>query len=528
MAQRKVSAWDFYGGVGDAISIDPDTGEEFMEGEPEPEPGDDVVERGGPGSGHHGHEGRPGERGGSLPGDATAQGDVSQRHHHTPVATGETLPDDLPFPTWANNRHGYSTDTFSSVYDDIIAEYGQDTMEARYAAETLRWMMEEHGQFGPAAVAQYGLTHDESQAVNVNVQEWLWRHAEENEDEAYLQATGTSEDDEPEPEDETEPLPEFEAGIQKAADGVYEAMTSKFAEQKFGVDKDEVEYLKAYLAAIARGRETAPSPSDFGMSPEHAGELRDIVQEYLTTLDTRYQETREYTGDLSTAKADGDDLMLVSRELEAEEWQNDAMGIASAAIYKALVGDKDYADWETTVLRDGQNPVALLMTEDLSVPMTNTHADFSPEVIDKLVPEGKYLYVHYVASEERGKGYGTYMMTKALQTAAAKGQGVMGGSVPEAKSFYEKLGAKFVATGRTPGFDSLSLAYLSPEQVAALYENMGRPVLKATFALLPEDEPHGPMFVSPSILALARDRQRAKRVVTPVLRRMITKGRGNG
>lgn len=35
-----------------------------------------MVERGGPGSGHYGHAGRPGERGGSLPGDATAQGDA--------------------------------------------------------------------------------------------------------------------------------------------------------------------------------------------------------------------------------------------------------------------------------------------------------------------------------------------------------------------------------------------------------------------------------------------------------------------
>lgn len=35
-----------------------------------------LIERGGPGSGHYGHEGRPGERGGSLPGDATAQGEA--------------------------------------------------------------------------------------------------------------------------------------------------------------------------------------------------------------------------------------------------------------------------------------------------------------------------------------------------------------------------------------------------------------------------------------------------------------------
>lgn len=34
-----------------------------------------MVQRGGPGSGHFGHEGRPGERGGSLPGDAMAQGE---------------------------------------------------------------------------------------------------------------------------------------------------------------------------------------------------------------------------------------------------------------------------------------------------------------------------------------------------------------------------------------------------------------------------------------------------------------------
>lgn len=34
-----------------------------------------LITKGGPGSGHFGHEGRPGERGGSLPGDATAQGE---------------------------------------------------------------------------------------------------------------------------------------------------------------------------------------------------------------------------------------------------------------------------------------------------------------------------------------------------------------------------------------------------------------------------------------------------------------------
>lgn len=485
-----------------------------------------LINRGGPGSGHFGHEGRPGERGGSLPGEATATGEVSSRHEHTPVAAGETLPDELPFPTYAGGARGFSTDTFTSVYADVIGQYGGDTAEGRYAAEVIRWMMEEQGKPVTQTLAtRYQLNVDVARGINATVENMFWKYAEENEDEAYLRSTATSEDDEPEAEAETEPMPEFEASIQQAADGLSEAMTDKFLAQKFGIEGDEIWYLKAYVTAIARGREL-PTLRESGVSLDRARKLQGMVQEYLTTLDQRYQESREHTGDLNTVKAEADDLVLVSRELESEEWQNDAMSIASAAIYKSLQGSEHFAGWDTTVLRDGSNPVALLMTEDMDVPMTTLHADFSPEVIDKLVPEGNYLYVHYVASEERGKGYGTYLMTKALQTASAKGQGIMGGSVPEATAFYEKLGAKFVAnTAPTSLGEGLSLAYLSPEQVATLYQNMGSPVLKALIALLPEDEPVGPMFVSPSILALARERHAKRNApVTPVLRRLIIKG----
>lgn len=113
-------------------------------------------------------------------------------------------------------------------------------------------------------------------------------------------------------------------------------------------------------------------------------------------------------------------------------------------------------------------------------------------------------------------------MTKALEMAATSGQGIFGGATTEARPFYEKLGAKYVDRGDV-GYGSLGMAYFTAEQVKTLYENMGSPVLKSRVVLDTDDEPaNGVLFVSPSIMARARERN--KPVITPILRRLITKG----
>lgn len=76
---EKISAKDFYGGVGDWLDIDPETGEEYVmaevEAEEEAAMALSLSERGGEGSGHYGHAGIPGHQGGSLPGEAGQAGE---------------------------------------------------------------------------------------------------------------------------------------------------------------------------------------------------------------------------------------------------------------------------------------------------------------------------------------------------------------------------------------------------------------------------------------------------------------------
>jgi len=116
------------------------------------------------------------------------------------------------------------------------------------------------------------------------------------------------------------------------------------------------------------------------------------------------------------------------------------------------------------------------------------------------------------------------LMTKALEMAATSGQGIFGGATQEARPFYEKLGAKYVDRGESAtSYGNLGMAYFTAEQVKTLYDNMGSPVLKSKVVLDTNDEPaNGVLFVSPSIMARARERRQP--VISPILRRLITKG----
>lgn len=371
---EQISAKDFYGGVGDWIDIDPETGEEYIMAEVEVEEEAALLlslsQRGGPGSGHHGHAGIPGHQGGSLPGEAGQAGE--DRPPEGPVSIRETLPAENPFASYYGT--GYSPQTFDNTYKHIVYTYGTDSNSARYAAEYLRLKMV---RIDALPNASDYLTADASVAEKIrsNVSEWLQEYANENgDDNAQVEDDVSDEED---TEAEIEPMPEFEAGIQNAANGLYEVVTDGFLAKTFQVTSyDDSIYIRDYLRAIAR--DTGKPPDPWAVGVDRATELRFAIDNYLTNVDSRFEETREKSGELTTSKADIDDLVVLSREVESEEWTGDATSIASSAIYAVLKGGED-AKTVATVLRDGSNPVALLTTESVTMPEDSVHTDFYKE-----------------------------------------------------------------------------------------------------------------------------------------------------
>lgn len=130
-----------------------------------------MVERGGPGSGHFGHEGRPGEVGGSEPGDQVAMPstDIAQLVTVTPedIATGKVTisPEDAllgqPIQRIENTVYGtgYTTEDYLQLAQHVVDEQpeafrqfmvqveqaledGTSTMEAYYDSETGEWTPE--------------------------------------------------------------------------------------------------------------------------------------------------------------------------------------------------------------------------------------------------------------------------------------------------------------------------------------------------------------------------------------------------
>jgi len=128
-----------------------------------------LVERGGPGSGHFGHAGRPGELGGSEPGDQVAMPstDIAQAVISEDIAGGRVTisPEDAllgqPIQRIENTVYGtgYTTEDYLQLAQHVVDEQpeafrqfmvqveqaledGTSTMDAYYDAETGEWTPE--------------------------------------------------------------------------------------------------------------------------------------------------------------------------------------------------------------------------------------------------------------------------------------------------------------------------------------------------------------------------------------------------
>jgi GNAT superfamily N-acetyltransferase len=89
------------------------------------------------------------------------------------------------------------------------------------------------------------------------------------------------------------------------------------------------------------------------------------------------------------------------------------------------------------------------------------------------IADQTYLYIDSLASKYRGQGYGTEMMMKALGIAGENGWGLAGSATDGAAAFYDKLGAKWV----NPNAGTLGtggLAFWTPRDVERAYKLLNR------------------------------------------------------
>jgi hypothetical protein len=195
------------------------------------------------------------------------------------------------------------------------------------------------------------------------------------------------------------------------------------------------------------------------------------------------------SSDVSVSNKLRDALMMKLKMDDHSLWSNEhARFLADDAIRGAYMRGKTEGLW---LAKRGSDPVAVMLVHEKNL------SDWDVDLIEQTMPTAEssqfevnqpMLYVEYLAAQVPRSGYGTHLMMKALQLAAEKGWGLGGESVESARDFYAKLGARFIPES--------GKAYLSPQQVQDLYNNMGRPDVKEAF-LDPSWEPEDGVIFAP-------------------------------
>lgn len=230
----------------------------------------------------------------------------------------------------------------------------------------------------------------------------------------------------------------------------------------FEATDQELGYIHAYIQAKTHNY-PMPLPGHSQLTEQRAAELRKRTDELAEEMAREYLDSRETTGELSVQVADQKSLGVIVAEVYHEEWDQEASELALSAAAAA----SRHPDWKTYIVFDGKNPVSIIASSLFET----GDSSIAGVTLGDIIPDGKYLYVHMIASEEGHRGYGTRAMLQALRDAVRAGAGMAGTSVDGALGFYEKLGADFSkGDGNT--------TYLTAQQLKAIWVNMGEPELK--------------------------------------------------
>ncbi|NIM22470.1 MAG: hypothetical protein GTN64_08680 [Candidatus Latescibacteria bacterium] len=422
------------------------------------------VFRGGPGSGHHGHRGRPGEVGGSLPSRETAREREAIRQAEEIGGKrggfARTLKKIKQFLTpkievhrnyqyadvytemerYAYDWEGDARDILHSILDRVRLHFPNDTFYGHFV-ETEEVDLDRVQEL----VDELWSKRVEAQ-VNWYLQEIEDRFslALRSSDEEIAEFLEMSFDD-------FQSLKALEDRAVKTV--LYEQIAEDiFLEtREWAGDANIDEVMRdIFLPEFpAYGRPEYKSPQT---------RLRDwLLKKYEQTTITPFpdfDEVAEYYGELPKKTV---------RERDMNE-PSDQPAIFPGEVHVLVGLDKGEpvsALYGTSLKAEDSFRAFFPVGRDQEESLRLYGIDYENDIKDK-----KYLYIGYVASKRSGQGYGTEMMMKVLALAGENGWGIAGNSTDQASGFYEKLGAKWVSGS---GAETGGMAFWTPTDVKRAY-----------------------------------------------------------
>jgi 2'-5' RNA ligase len=378
--------------------------------------------RGGPGSGHFDHEGRPGEVGGSQPSGTQkpttgATGKIKKfldrvlgmrnaiKNPKTEIKPVENS-NDFDFFVANFNRADWDIDAWSILYG-AVENIKEGSAESQGYLENLQREMWE------------GQIADERQRIYEKVlersHEMFEDDADENEIIDFLKMTAD----------------EYSSLTEPEINGIIlrEHMIAVLMEEYDAEESD----LREYFSYMEGG--TWQDARDLFDDYIHDQYANSHEPPDLDDVRDKYHAQGE--GGVDTFLTQGDRRFFVGYDNETGE----PVSAAYVRIMHQL--DNSYIIGIRRGIADGS-------IEDV---------DLENDVIGQ-----GYIYLDRLGSRERGQGYGTEQMMNVLALAYDMGYGITGDATGEAASFYNQLGAKWVTPSGQPGLYGGS-AFWTPRDV---------------------------------------------------------------
>ena len=390
-----------------------------------------IVERGGAGSGHHDHEGRPGEVGGSLPSGASGadQAEGGRVSEDDPVYAEEKLTAAKEeagkagkefenrlerFIDIANNKQLEMTDTDS---DEDFNEFEQSLREGGWDLAASNILLGGVNNIRELA----GLGGDDYEMFA--------------QDELQSRISSMIEDD----DYEIQQLLEDWYNEQQSWDDVRQALDltpDQFVEMSDGeihgnvLQQIAVDYIDQSVSHQGM-RETI----DEDIYPPMAG------LESETDVSARINEFLWSYYEQSEAPASSSELYEMYG----------GGGIGEGAGFAEAVGDDNhlwYGRSDSGEIVVGMYAKELQLENYVQANIRSNIAGGEPgfQGIEDSDIDAKYLYIDLLGSKRKGEGYGTEIMLNAMTYAAENNMGILGNPTDSAWSFYTSMGAKRIGS----------------------------------------------------------------------------------
>jgi hypothetical protein len=451
------------------------------------------VFRGGPGSGHHGHEGRPGEVGGSLPSGGTPdidgmvdewsrqQAELKEaetiggkrggflktlkkvKDSLTPKTTVRRNPDDpdLWFELYqAFDNHEWGNDAASGILMSILHRVDGYMPNGSFYRRIMEVSEEvDHNELFELRDKLHREWIDEyttdfwDEVEQIVLEHYDWADPEDTRN--FL---AMSEDDF-ELLDALDPEAVHDAVLEQALTNTIESRRAELGAES--------------IYSIGRSDE---SPKDIASTmvdrenwPHGASHQTDAAQRAYDWVEQWYKReipepkdediVHEYGGlPTVTGQRESSEIYPHTEGPNYPDGKHFLLGVREGVVVSAMMASEERPEHAMRGFIGGEENRERM--RDLGVNY------------DRDIKDQTYLYIDYVASRESGMGYGTEMMMKALSLAGENGWGIAGSSTDDAAVFYDKLGAKWI--NEDTAFSDGGTAFWTPRDVERAYKLLNR------------------------------------------------------